>query len=143
MLGVPDPVWGTMIIAVSDSPGSLEDLQAVVRESLPAYAVPRELICLDQLPWLASGKPDRVAIRSMIMDARRRAAGDRVTAETAPRPTPTQWLAGARPRTLPAACSPVIAGTGPGRLRAGRLLGRGDLGAGRQSGATGRRQLRQ
>jgi 1,4-dihydroxy-2-naphthoate octaprenyltransferase len=34
-----------------------------------------------------------------------------VTAETAPRPTPTQWLAGARPRTLPAACSPVIAGT--------------------------------
>jgi 1,4-dihydroxy-2-naphthoate octaprenyltransferase len=35
-----------------------------------------------------------------------------VTAETAPRATPTQWLAGARPRTLPAACSPVIAGTG-------------------------------
>jgi 1,4-dihydroxy-2-naphthoate octaprenyltransferase len=35
-----------------------------------------------------------------------------VSAETAPRPTPTQWLAGARPRTLPAACSPVIAGTG-------------------------------
>jgi 1,4-dihydroxy-2-naphthoate polyprenyltransferase len=35
-----------------------------------------------------------------------------VTAETAPRPTLTQWLAGARPRTLPAAGSPVIAGTG-------------------------------
>jgi 1,4-dihydroxy-2-naphthoate octaprenyltransferase len=35
-----------------------------------------------------------------------------VTAEVAPRPTATQWLAGARPRTLPAACSPVVAGTG-------------------------------
>jgi 1,4-dihydroxy-2-naphthoate polyprenyltransferase len=35
-----------------------------------------------------------------------------VTAEAASRPTPTQWLAGARPRTLPAAISPVIAGTG-------------------------------
>jgi 1,4-dihydroxy-2-naphthoate octaprenyltransferase len=35
-----------------------------------------------------------------------------VTAETAPRPTAAQWLSGARPRTLPAACSPVIAGTG-------------------------------
>ncbi len=35
-----------------------------------------------------------------------------MTAEIAPRPTPTQWLAGARPRTLPAACSPVIAATG-------------------------------
>jgi 1,4-dihydroxy-2-naphthoate polyprenyltransferase len=31
---------------------------------------------------------------------------------TTARPTPTQWLAGARPRTLAAACSPVIAGTG-------------------------------
>jgi 1,4-dihydroxy-2-naphthoate polyprenyltransferase len=35
-----------------------------------------------------------------------------VTAEPASQPTPTQWLAGARPRTLPAALSPVIAGTG-------------------------------
>ena len=68
MLGVPDPVWGSRIIAVSDSPGSLEDLRAVVRESLPAYAVPRELIYLDQLPRLASGKPDRIAITSMIMN---------------------------------------------------------------------------
>jgi hypothetical protein len=29
--------------------------------------MPRELIHLDPLPWLASGKPDRIAIRSMIM----------------------------------------------------------------------------
>jgi o-succinylbenzoate---CoA ligase len=71
VLGIPDPVWGTTIIAVSDSPGSLEDLQAVVRQSLPAFAVPRELIYLDQLPSLANGKPDRVAIRSMIMNVRR------------------------------------------------------------------------
>ncbi len=31
---------------------------------------------------------------------------------TALHPTPGQWLAGARPRTLPAAVSPVLAGTG-------------------------------
>jgi O-succinylbenzoic acid--CoA ligase len=70
VLGVPDQVWGTTIIAVSDLPGSLADLQAAVRESLPAYAMPRELISLDQLPWLAGGKPDRLAIRSMIMNVR-------------------------------------------------------------------------
>jgi O-succinylbenzoic acid--CoA ligase len=70
VLGVPDPVWGTMVIAVSDSPGSLEDLQAVVREWLPAYAVPRELIYLEQLPRLISGKPDRTAMRSLIMNRR-------------------------------------------------------------------------
>ncbi len=70
VLGVDDPVWGTTIIAVSDSPGSLDDLQGAVRESLPWYAIPRELIYLDRLPWLANGKPDRVAIKSMIMNAR-------------------------------------------------------------------------
>jgi o-succinylbenzoate---CoA ligase len=70
VLGVPDPVWGTTVIAVSDSPGSLKDLQSVVREWLPAYAVPRELIYLDQLPRLISGKPDRMAIRSMIINRR-------------------------------------------------------------------------
>ena len=29
-----------------------------------------------------------------------------------PRPTLSQWIAGARPRTLPAAVAPVLAGTG-------------------------------
>jgi o-succinylbenzoate---CoA ligase len=70
MLGLPDQVWGTTVIAVSDSPGSLEDLRLVARESLPAYAVPRELIHLDPFPRLVSGKPDRMAIRSMIMNMR-------------------------------------------------------------------------
>jgi o-succinylbenzoate---CoA ligase len=66
VLGIPDAVWGTLIVAVSDSTASLDNLQGVVCESLPVYAMPRELIHLDPLPWLASGKPDRVAIQSMI-----------------------------------------------------------------------------
>jgi len=70
VVAVPDAVWGTTIIAVSDSPGSLADLQIAVGAALPAYAVPRELVHVDQLPWLASGKPDRVAIKSMIMKVR-------------------------------------------------------------------------
>jgi o-succinylbenzoate---CoA ligase len=70
VVAVPDAVWGNTIVAVSDSPGSLADLQTAVREALPAYAVPRELVHVDRLPWLASGKPDRVAIKSMIMKVR-------------------------------------------------------------------------
>jgi o-succinylbenzoate---CoA ligase len=70
VLALPDQVWGTTVIAVSDSPGSLEDLRLVARESLPAYAVPRELIYLDPFPRLVSGKPDRMAITSMIMNMR-------------------------------------------------------------------------
>jgi O-succinylbenzoic acid--CoA ligase len=66
VLGIPDAVWGSLIIAVSDSTGTLHDLQGAVCESLPMYAMPRELIHLDPLPWLVSGKPDRVAIKSMI-----------------------------------------------------------------------------
>jgi o-succinylbenzoate---CoA ligase len=67
VLGIPDAVWGTLIIAVSDSAHSLGELQGVVCQSLPGYALPRELIHLDPLPVLPSGKPDRVAIESMIM----------------------------------------------------------------------------
>jgi o-succinylbenzoate---CoA ligase len=69
VLAVPNAVWGAVLTAVSDAPGSLEELQAVVRQWLPAYAVPRELIQLDSFPWLASGKPDRIAIRAMIMNS--------------------------------------------------------------------------
>jgi o-succinylbenzoate---CoA ligase len=66
VLGIPDAIWGTLIVAVSDSTAPLDNLQGAVCESLPMYAMPRELIHLDPLPWLASGKPDRVVIRSMI-----------------------------------------------------------------------------
>ena len=38
--------------------------------------------------------------------------GDTAAAEPTGTPTAAQWLAGARPRTLPAAVSPVLAGTG-------------------------------
>jgi o-succinylbenzoate---CoA ligase len=66
VLGIPDAIWGTLIVAVSDSTAPLDEVQGAVCESLPVYAMPRELISLDPLPWLASGKPDRIAIRSMI-----------------------------------------------------------------------------
>ena len=66
VLGIPDAIWGTLIVAVSDSTAPLDTLQDVVCQSLPGYAMPRELIHLDPLPWLASGKPDRVVIRSLI-----------------------------------------------------------------------------
>ncbi|HSU35477.1 MAG TPA: AMP-binding protein [Propionibacteriaceae bacterium] len=65
-VGVPDADWGTRIVAVSDVPGDLEDLQRQVRAALPAYAAPRALRYLDPLPRLASGKPDRQTIAALI-----------------------------------------------------------------------------
>ncbi len=42
---------------------------------MPAYAMPRTLTRLGRLPKLSSGKPDRIAIRDLIMNDR----GARVT----------------------------------------------------------------
>jgi o-succinylbenzoate---CoA ligase len=67
VLGIPDAVWGTLIIAVSDSAHSLEDLQGALCQALPGHALPRKLIHLDPLPVLPGGKPDRVVIKSLIM----------------------------------------------------------------------------
>ena len=111
VVGIPDPEWGTKIVAVTDGRGELADLQQVVRRSLPAYAAPRVLVCLKRLPRLASGKPDRRAIRALVT-REHGIAGARPMTDLVAWPTPGQWVAGARPRTLPAAIAPVVAGTG-------------------------------
>jgi O-succinylbenzoic acid--CoA ligase len=66
-VAVPDAEWGTRIVAVTDGPGELTELQQLVRRSLPAYAAPRSLLRLEQLPRLASGKPDRAAITALVV----------------------------------------------------------------------------
>ena len=66
VVGIPDAEWGTKIVAVTDGRGELPELQQMVRRSLPAYAAPRALVCLNRLPRLASGKPDRRAIRALV-----------------------------------------------------------------------------
>ena len=67
VVGIPDPEWGTKIVAVTDGGGDLVELQQFVRRSLPAYAAPRALLALRQLPRLTSGKPDRRAIRRLVL----------------------------------------------------------------------------
>lgn len=71
VVGVADEEWGTRIVAVSDTAGSLTELQAYVRAQLPAYAAPRDLLRLDPLPRLASGKPDRRRIQAFAVETTR------------------------------------------------------------------------
>lgn len=73
VLGVTDPEWGQRVAAVlvpsvppgTASPPDATAVRDLLREQLPAHALPRQVVWLDQLPLLASGKPDRVALRAM------------------------------------------------------------------------------
>jgi O-succinylbenzoic acid--CoA ligase len=68
VIGRPDPEWGERVTAVivpanSAQPPTLDLLSRHVRERLPRYAAPRELVLLDSMPMLSSGKPDLEALR--------------------------------------------------------------------------------
>ena len=66
--GVDDAEWGQRVVAVvvpsADAP-TLDQLRAWCRQTLPAAAAPRQLLVVDGLPRLASGKPDRIAVQEL------------------------------------------------------------------------------
>ena len=61
--GQPDPEWGqrvTLFVAAGTTPPSLDEVRAVVRDSLAGYSAPRALVMLDgPLPRTSSGKVNR------------------------------------------------------------------------------------
>ncbi|MEV0401446.1 AMP-binding protein [Actinoallomurus sp. NPDC050550] len=66
VVGRADPEWGERVTAVvvpGDDPPGLEELRAWVRAELPAYAAPRQLELVEELPLLPSGKPDLERLR--------------------------------------------------------------------------------
>jgi O-succinylbenzoic acid--CoA ligase len=68
VIGADDPEWGQRVVAVvvpapGARPPSLEELRACVKESLPAYCAPRELVLATTLPRTALGKLQRSLLR--------------------------------------------------------------------------------
>ena len=68
VVGRTDPEWGERVTAVvvpADlrDPPSLELLRTHVRDRLPRYACPSELVLTDAIPVLPSGKPDLARLR--------------------------------------------------------------------------------
>lgn len=70
VFGVPDDRLGEQVVAaIVVAPGSaapaVEELKAVVKQSLSATAAPRSLIVVDELPRQGIGKVDRRALRQI------------------------------------------------------------------------------
>ncbi|MEV6285415.1 o-succinylbenzoate--CoA ligase [Kribbella sp. NPDC051770] len=59
VLGVADQEWGSRVVAFVVGTASLDALRDHVAETLPRTWAPRELVRLDALPMLGSGKVDR------------------------------------------------------------------------------------
>lgn len=59
VLGVPDAEWGTRVVAFVVGDPSREEVRDFVADVLPREWAPQEVIRLDALPMLASGKVDR------------------------------------------------------------------------------------
>jgi o-succinylbenzoate---CoA ligase len=73
VVGTPDPDWGERVTALvvaerADDPPTLAVLREHVRTLLPRYAAPRGLVIIDEIPMLASGKPDRQRLKRLAAD---------------------------------------------------------------------------
>ena len=59
-----DDRWGEVPVVVTAASGSLEDLRAAVGAELGHAARPAELVVVEAIPLLDSGKPDRASLRA-------------------------------------------------------------------------------
>ncbi len=70
VVGVPDPDWGEEVTAIvvpaaGGAEPELAELRAAVLARLPRYAAPHRVVCVSEIPMLASGKPDRLELRNI------------------------------------------------------------------------------
>lgn len=70
VVGRPDPEWGERVTVVCEclpgEPPDLDTLRDHLRGSLPAAALPRELVVVDALPRDRMGKPTRSAVTELL-----------------------------------------------------------------------------
>lgn len=68
VVAAPDAKWGEVPVVFTASEADLEWVLDSVRLEVSQAERPREYIRLDEMPMLASGKPDRAALRALAAD---------------------------------------------------------------------------
>jgi O-succinylbenzoic acid--CoA ligase len=63
----PSERWGEVPVVVTDRALELAPLRETLATALGRAAAPERVLVLDQLPRLDSGKPDRRAIRRLVL----------------------------------------------------------------------------
>jgi O-succinylbenzoic acid--CoA ligase len=70
VVGVPDDEWGQRVVAVvvaeDDAVPSTAELRDWVKERATSAGAPRQVVVIDALPLLPSGKPDLQAVRELV-----------------------------------------------------------------------------
>lgn len=71
VVGRPDPEWGSLVVAVVEPtdparPPSLEELRMLVKEQLPPWAAPRDLVVTPKLARTPSGKVRRREVEALL-----------------------------------------------------------------------------
>ena len=81
MLGVPDQARGEIVAALILPQEGLtldpQEIPQLARKDLSNFKVPRYVVIgtEDELPWLATGKPDQQAIKQLLVDQKPSATG--------------------------------------------------------------------
>lgn len=67
VVGVPDDEWGERVVAMvtAEEAIELDTVRVGLDGVLPATWLPRDVLTLEALPMLESGKPDRAAVRRL------------------------------------------------------------------------------
>ena len=65
VLGVPDPEWGSAVVAVLVGDLARDDARDWVAGELPRSWAPRRVVLVEALPLLANGKVDRLAVERL------------------------------------------------------------------------------
>jgi O-succinylbenzoic acid--CoA ligase len=67
--GLPDPVWGDLVVALVVGPVAPQNLLTHARAHLPSAALPRRIHHLASLPRNATGKLERTALKRLAIEA--------------------------------------------------------------------------